>query len=241
MHVKKIIALFLLIACACFADDSETECKECRGKIDTGPTYVNIDVLQNGRTIRSLDLFAWKADLFYRIISGFSVKASGLIGGGDARFFTAGGSVGFCFPVFERINLFPNIGYCGGRFHSTIDLPIEVAPGMHIHIQDVNEHVKSSGPFIGLDGTFKIDETWRIILVFQYAWSKVHTHFTKHKDGIDAHYDSRTRGPNYAAVIEHDIADNWSLSFGVGYNLTISKDKEGLRGKGAKAGIVYWF
>ncbi len=238
-----LIPLFLMISTYSYAEE-ETDCKECRGKIDTGPTYVNIDVLQDGKTIRSLDLFAWKADAFVRIYSGLAVKGSAFVGGGDARFYSLGGAIGFCFPVFDWLTLFPNIGYTGGKFHSKVDLPIDVETpmgNMQLVIDNVNEHIRSNGPLIGLDASFKIDETWRLCLIFQYAWSNVRTHFTKHKDGIDAVYKTHTEGPNYAAILEHDIAEHWSLSFGVGYNLTLSKDKEGLRAKGAKAGLVYWF
>lgn len=233
-----LLALSFLTTAA-FADEGCTN-KECRGKIDTGPTYVNIDVLESGKTIRNLDLFAWKADAFYRVWSGLSVKGGVLIGGGDARFYTVYGGVGFCVPVHERVTLFPNAGYTFGRFTSTLDYEME-QQGFVLEIRDLKEKIHSSGPYLGLDISVKITDKWRAVFIYQYAWSRVRTQFTKDEPEIRIKSKDRTEGSNFAILLERDIAEHWSLSLGAGYNLSLSKDKHGLRGKGVKAGIVYWF
>ncbi len=226
------------------------ECAICKGKFDTGPAYINIDVLQRGKTFRSLNLFAWKADAYYEIYNGFTVKASGMIGGGEAHFYTLAGGVGFCIP-FKCFSFFPNAGYCGGNFKSTFDLQhrIEVSgltKPIKIEFDNVEEDIDSHGPYIGIDITYKISKSWRAVFVFQYAWSHVDTEYKWESDNslfpdIDEHFRTKTSGPNYALLIEHDFSDNFSVNLGLGYNMSLSKDKEGLRAKGAKIGAVYWF
>lgn len=227
------------------------ECSTCKGKFDTGPAYINIDVLQNGKTFRSLNLFAWKFDGLYEVYKGFTLKAGGMVGGGEADFYTLSGGAGFCIP-FKSFTFFPNAGYGFGKFKSTFDLHKKIyisgfdAP-IRLFFDNVKEDIDTHGPYVGIDISYKINKTWRVVFAYQYAWSNADTEYKWKSDdenflpSIDEDYRTKTSGPNYAIQLEHDFNDNFSVNLGAGYNMTLSRDKEGLRAKGAKLGFVYWF
>ena len=52
---------------------------------------------------------------------------------------------------------------------------------------------------------------------------------------------SHSDGPNYSLGIDYSLSKHWSVMLGFGYNITLSKEKHGIRGKGAKLGLSYYF
>lgn len=224
----KIFFRFLLVS-AIFASFSLSA--EIRGKVDIGPTYLSIDVLESGKTEDTVCMGAIKGDATILVWQGVGIKSGFILGErkgrGQIASFTVG--VGHYTPITEKLTLFPSVGVTFSYLHLRVDFD-------EFHLYNLKERFRSSSPFIGLEFSYKLTDKWTLVGLYQYAWS--HTH-TKIKPFISD--KSHSCGPNYALGLDYSFNDNWSLSFGVGYNITVSKEKHGLRGKGAKLGLAYYF
>lgn len=202
---------------------------DCLGKIDVGPAYVHVDVLENQRTVKTMDLVAFKGDANFLIYKGFCIKPSVLYGSGHGSICSGGVGLGHCFPFFsDRVILTPSIGCTWTNLKTTISLPM-------FALKNLKERFRSTSPYLCLELTVNLSDKWRICGLYQYAWSRTHT-IIKHF----VHANGHSRGPNYGLQLEYDIAKKWSINLGAAYNLTLSKEKHGLRGAGVKLGIVRW-
>jgi hypothetical protein len=215
------ITLFVLIGSYSYA---------LNGKVDSGIAWLNIDVLESGKTKETLNMIAWKTDATIAPFGGLCVKGGFLLGAGrhsHLSSLTAG--IGHYFSIFDRICLLPNVGVTFSHLHTKIDFPI-------LGLFNLNEKFSSFSPYVGLDVSVKLTEKWYLHGLFQYAWSRTHTTI-----GNLVSDHSHSDGPNYALQIEYCLNNSLSLNFGVGYNITLSKEKHGLRGKGAKLGLAYYY
>jgi long-subunit fatty acid transport protein len=79
-----------------------------------------------------------------------------------------------------------------------------------------------------------------VMATYQYAWSRTHTKLT-HEHNKLVSEKSHSCGPNYTLGVEYYVDDHWAINCGIGYNISLSKEKHGLRGKGAKLGVAYYF
>lgn len=199
------------------------------GKIDIGPAYAVIDVLESGRTEHTRYLKGFKGDATIVLWKGIFIKPNILWGEGNARLTAGGIGIGQCLPINDCLTLLPSVGINFSYFRTKIDVE-------EVFLFDLTEKFRSSSPYICMEFTYKITPKWILMGMYQYAWS--HTKTTIDPIISDK---SHTCGPNYALGIEYCMNDNWSLTFGVGYNITLSKEKHGLRGKGAKLGLAYYF
>lgn len=202
---------------------------ECKWRVDVGPAYANIDMLESGHTTRKLDLYAFKGDLSYRFYEGFCIKPSLLIANGKANLNSGSLGFGFCIPLSARLTLTPCVGFSITHFKSRINLP-------DFGLFDLREKFLSKGVYGSLDLTWTFADNWRLYAIYQYTWSYAKTTIrplAKSKD--------HTEGPAYSLAIERDLNQNFSINLGATYNLSLSKEKHGLRGKGVKLGLVYWY
>lgn len=216
--MKKTLFVLLCLTSSLFA----------KGRIDIGPAYVNVDMLESGKTVRTLDLFALKGDATLMIYEGLCLKPSFLFADGKANLNSASIGIGYCIPLTECLTITPSVGVTETRFKSRIDLP-------HFGMFHLREKFTSRGQYVCLDASWTFLEGWRLYAVTQYSWSHVHT-----KVGPFSH-KNKTEGPSYALALEHDINESFSISLSAGYNASLSKEKHGLRGKGIKLGLVYWY
>lgn len=205
----------------------------CSGKIDLGVAYAHIDILESGHTVKTLNLPAIKADATILPFSGMGIclKPTILYGSRHGEIFTGGMGIGHCTPINEYLTLTPTAGCNFTEMHAHIDIDIPLAG-----IVEVKERFRSVSPYIGLEVSYKFAPCWRICGCIQYAWSRTHTKITHF-----GNFKSSTKGPNYAALIEHDLNDEWSVHVGAAYNISLSKEKHGLRGAGVKLGVARWF
>ncbi len=223
---------------------------KCCGKIDVGPAWVEIDILKSGKTEKTLDMPGIKGDATILLYQGFCVKpgflwaqkgraevASGTIGVGYCL------PVGYCFPLLEKLTIVPNIGVTWSYLRAHLDVEVPAPPEAvqafgisQIKIEDVRERFRSTSGFVGLEFCYSLTEKWTLIGVYQYAWSRTHTKLTELGT-----FKSHSCGPNYALGVDYSLNRHWSITLGVGYNITLSKEKHGLRGKGAKLGVAYYF
>lgn len=216
--MKKILLALLCLTSSLFA----------KGRIDIGPAFVNVDMLESGKTVRSLDLFALRGDATVMIYEGLCLKPSFLIADGKANLNSASLGVGYCIPICESVTITPSYGLTETRFKSRIDLP-------NFGMFHLREKFTSRGQYVGLDVSWTFLEGWRIYGAVQYAWSHVHTKIGPFSN------KSKTEGPSYALSLERDLNEEFSISLSAGYNASLSKEKHGLRGKGIKLGLVYWY
>lgn len=239
--MNKIFLSFLIFLSAiAFADEAEWESeeltgwnywwnKECKGRIDVGPAYASIDMLESGHTTRTLNLPAVKIDASFMLYRGLSLKPSFLIAWGKANLNSSGIGVGFCIPLRDKISISPSFGVNETRFKSRIDFP-------DFNLFKLRERFVSRGYYLALDGSWTFCEVWRVYALFQYGWSRVHT-----KVRPLYRVKNNCQGPNYALTLERDFSQNFSINLAAGYNTSLSKEKHGLRGKGVKLGFVYWY
>lgn len=105
----------------------------------------------------------------------------------------------------------------------------------------LKERFRSDSPFIGMELCYSINDKWTLMAVYQYAWSRTQTKIRSDVLGTIVNDKSHSDGPNYSLGVDYSLNKNWSIIFGVGYNITLSKEKHGIRGKGAKLGLAYYF
>lgn len=237
MHInfthKLIFTLFAVIVTTIMPSYAEY----C-GRWDIGPAYARIDVLESGHTVKTVNMGAIRTDA--TIIPskewGFCIKPCFLYGKGHhGELITGGAAVGFCCPFRDCFYFTPLVGCTLTQFKTKIDVPVPVMD-MIVTLEDVKERFRSVSPYIGLEITYSFWDCWRICGMYQYAWSRTHTtlkHLLKSK--------SKACGPNYSLMIERDINKNWSVNIGAAYNISLTKEKHGLRGMGVKLGVAYWW
>lgn len=202
----------------------------CGGKIDIGAAYVHLDILEHHKTVQTLNLPGVKADATIMIKDGFCLKPSILYASGKGSLVTGGVGLGHCFPLFNnRLTLTPYGGCNFTSIHTTIDLPM-------FGLKHLKERFRSVSPYIALEAAYNITDRWRICGYVQYAWSRTHTIIKR-----VANDKSNSKGPNYAAMIEYDLTKKWSIHVGAAYNITLTREKHGIRGAGCKVGVARWF
>jgi len=204
----------------------------CVGKVDIGPAFVHVDILESGHTVKRMDMWAIRGDASYTIWKGLYVKPTLLYANGGAAkggLFTAAFGVGHYTPLNDMFAVTPLLGVTYSHLWTKIDLPLYM-------LENLNEKFKAWSPYLGLEICCKFYEGWRLYGSFQYAWSRSRTiisHVGKFK--------SNCKGPTYSFLLEKDLSDTWSVNIGGAYNLSLSKEKHGLRGTGVKIGVVRWF
>lgn len=222
------ILLASLLLCLAFSKIQA----EVLGKVDIGPAFAHLDILESGKTIKHMDMWGVRGDIAYRLFKCLYLKPTFLYAHGGAAeggIFTGAVGLGVCLPLKENLLITPIVGgnYC--HVWTKIDIPAFL-------LKNLNENFRSWAPYVGLDFYYTFIPTWRLSLGVQYAWSRTKTtiqHIGKSK--------SKSEGFSYSALLEHDLSDQWSVNLGGAYNLSLTKEKHGLRGAGVKLGIARWF
>ncbi len=202
---------------------------EIKGKLDVGPTLIHLDILKSGKTEETLHMVGIKGDATILIYQGFCIKPSFMMAWREGRLVTGSLALGYYIPLTDKIKILPNAGVAWSYLRAPIDFE-------ELGLFNLKERFRSSSPFIGLEFCYSLTEKLTLMAMFQYAWC--HTH-TKIKPIVSE--KSHSEGPNYSLGIDYSLNAHWSLIFGVGYNITLSHEKHGIRGKGAKLGLAYYF
>lgn len=235
--LNKILLFMILAAFSPFAAHAEVN-----GKLDIGPAYVHVDVLQSGHTLHSMDMAAVRADVYYRFWKCFVIKPNVLYAHGrDKDMIVNGGfALGAVWPATECLNVTPQVGmtwgYLTSDFKESFDNPIEPLTPL---VLKVDERFRSTSPYLGVELSYKLYEGLRLTGQFQYVWA---TTDTKLKTVLFTQNDrSHSKGPNYGLMLEYDINDCFSINIGGAYNISLSREKHGIRAAGVKMGIAWWF
>jgi hypothetical protein len=236
--IKKSLSILTLVFCflnalnAEFVDDTEKVC----GKIDVGPTALRVELMDCGKRHKKLDMYGYRADACWVIKDGWCVKPVMLMGWGEGSLYTLSCAFGRCIPLCdEKIIITPCFGFSWSYLTTEVDvdIPLEFGGGT---LENIEEKFRGTSPFLGIDVLLNLTPCWRVCGSLQYGWSRS---WTKLKGLHTCH--SNSKGPTYGFLIERDINKKCSINLGFGYNCAYSKDKSGLKGKGAKLGFVYWF
>jgi hypothetical protein len=232
IKIKYALLAFFYVFIASFSFLKQRISAEVCGKIDAGPTYVHIDVLESGKTIKRIDMGAIKGDSSILVWKGLCLKPFFLYGcQGNSQVFSGGLGIGHYTPLNKKLSVTPSFGAVYTDFKTVIHLsPI---PDLRLHLK---ERFRSIAPYLSFEASYCFLPGWRLVALYQYAWSRTRT--TIKNLGSDK---SHSYGPNYGLMIEHDFNANWSISLGGAYNISLTKEKHGLRAYGARIGIAYWF
>lgn len=223
---KWILGLLIAVAAPLAADVS--------GKVDIAPAYVHVDVLESGHTVHRMDIFAFKGDATVLVWKGVCLKPTLLLGTGDGNIASGGLGIGHCTPINDWLCVTPSAGCLFTHLHTHIKVE---TPFGEVKLK---EKFRSISPYISLEATIKFGKKWRVCGQVQYAWSSTRTNFSGAPFEIPES-KSHSDGASYAAMIEYDVTDCWSVQLGAAYNLSLSHEKHGLRGYGGKLGVAYWF
>lgn len=236
--MRKTITTLLTALMVFCIQNGQADC--CRGKIDVGATLIKVDVLESGNTVDTMYIKAFKADATVLLWQGFCLKPGVLLGKGDGEIATAGLGLGYYIPVgyfssaCEGLTLIPSAGVAYTYLSTHVDLEIPGIPS--IYTEDLKETFKSFSPYIAVDICYKLTDKLTLLGMIQYAWARTHTHIESL--GKDK---SHSQGPNYALGFDYSLNNNWSITGGAGYNISLSKEKHGLRAIGGKLGVAYYF
>lgn len=202
---------------------------EVRGKVDLGPTLLYVDILKSGKTEETLRMYGFKADSTILVYQGLAIKPSLLLGWGHGRLVSGTIAVGYYVPITESFKILPNVGMNWSYLKTTLDFK-------EFGLYGLRERFRSESPLIGLDFSYSLTSCWTVIGSYQYAWCKTDT-----KIGDFPSDRSHSCGPNYSLGVEYAYNDQWAINMGFGYNISLSKEKHGIRGKGLKLGAAYYF
>ncbi len=205
----------------------------CCSKIDAGPTFLHLDVLEHGHTIKKINMPAIKMDGTILVWKGVCLKPTFLYARqGHSEIISGGCGIGHYFPIGEKCSVTPSIGCNFTQFKTTMN-NYEAAPGYFV---DFDERFRSVSPYAAIDASYCFVKGWRLIGSYQYVWSRTHTNIK----GVET-TKSSPEGSNFGVMLERDINENWSASLGAAYNSSLTKEKHGLRGYGVRLGLAYWF
>lgn len=223
--MNRLVKLFLFYLCLITASAQAT----IEGRVDIGYAWIDIDVLESGKTVDRMHVNSVKGDATISIYKGLCVKPGFVWGSGDGDIESFTLAMGQYFPLTERFAVLPYVGVGYGRIHTHIDIP-------EFGLFHLKEQFHSVSPYIGLDVNFKPFDRCTIFGIVQYIWSSTDTKIENlPKD------KSHSEGFNYALVFEYEVYKNFCLSLAGGYNTSLTKEKHGFRMKGAKIGLAYYF
>lgn len=223
--VKMIFRLLIVLHCLAWTSIYGS----MHGKVDIGPAIIDIDVLESGKTVETLHMLGVKGDASLLVYEGYCIKPSFIWGKKGHSELAAGSiAVGYYLPI-KKFRFLPNVGFTWSHLETRVDLE-------QIMMYNLKERFRSTSPFIGMEICYLLTDKWTVTAIYQYAWSRTDT-----KIGSIVSDKSHSCGPSYSLGVDYSLNKNWSIVFGVGYNLTLSKEKHGLRGKGAKLGVAYYF
>lgn len=225
-----LTALYIFLASFLFVKNRLSA--DCSGKLDAGPAFLHVDVLESGRTIKKINMPAVKADGFLFVWNGVCLKPTFLYAKQSSSEVISGGcGIGHYFPLGEKCSFTPSVGCNFTQFKTTIHyFPI---PQYLLHLK---EKFHSISPYAALDASYCFLKGWRLIGSYQYVWSRTHTTIK----GFES-TKSSPKGSNYSLAIEKDLNDSWSVNLGAAYNTSLTKEKHGLRGYGMRLAFAYWF
>lgn len=233
----KSFQLFLtacsLVAAPLMGDCCEGSGPKVCGKIDVGPAYVHIDLLQNGVTNEKMDIPAVRVDACYAIWRGVVIKPNFTYGYNNEELIMTGCGIGHIIPIYDCFKLTPVVGFNYSYLDTKTDIPFD----------DTKRSFQSYGGYIGIEGTYSLTKSLRLYATYQYVWTHNITSykFPSPFSAASVRLKEHSSGSAISAMIEQDLNKYWSVNLAGAYNNSMSKEKNGMRAYGVKLGIARWF
>ncbi|MEI8125931.1 MAG: hypothetical protein WCG42_09255 [Parachlamydiaceae bacterium] len=226
---KNLFLSLLLLSLSCFSGNLAADV--C-GKFDFGPAYLHIDVLQSGHTIQTLNMPGLRIDSTVIVWKGVCVKPFLTYGGkGSSQIYNLGCGVGHYTPIGDKCSITPSVGVAYTNFKTHFHVPTSSEVSIVLE-----EQFQSISPYVGIDASYCFYKGWRLVGSYQYLWS-----FSQTEIKGQPTTNSQPKGSCYGLMVEYDVNNKWSINLGAAYNISLTKEKHGLRGYGARLGFAYWF
>jgi hypothetical protein len=222
---------FSLFATLCLFFYAHADWKDwnLHGRLEIAPAIINLDILESGRTVETLHMYGVRGDAILAVYKGISLKGGFTLGRREGKLNSGFIGIGQYLPLYEGLSILPSVGVAFSELYTRIDFE-------ELGLFHLKEKFRSTTPYLSLELAYDITKCLSVTLLYQYGWA--HTHTT-----IKPLFSNKSHscGPNYGISLDYKIKDHWYVSLGAGYNITLSKEKHGLRAKGAKLGIAYYF
>ncbi len=223
----------------------------CKGRVDAGPAFYRINVLEEGKTTQTMDLFGGRLDatLLFLENSGICLKPTASGATGDGKFYSYGIGLGHYTPITDWLQVIPVIGLTWTDLRTSIDLDVPTGlPPPFPAIQTlhmVDEEFDSQSRYVGMEVFYQVHSSLWLTLIYQYAWADsettlMHPGFIQagHPDGIFISKGS-TQGSNFAGSIDYYFPSNWTIGLAGGFNSSLDRERFGIEGWGLKLSIGY--
>jgi hypothetical protein len=235
-HLARLIAV--IFALFSFIKISLGATESC-GKVEVSAAYVHVDFLESKKTIHRMDVPAVKTDLSWKVWNGIVVKPTFLYGHGNHKdeVMQAGGGIGFCVPIDPQLYVVPLVGFNWSHLKTTLDINNPFIPLAKLKL---TETFRSYSPYVAIEASYTLCKGFRVVGNVQYSWSKTKTTL---KPMINPNFKekSHSEGFTYSGMVEYDLNDHLSINMGAAYNVSLTKEKHGLRIWGGKLGVAFWF
>ncbi len=206
-----------------------------KNKIDAGPVYINMHVLNYGKTTQILNMGGVRADSTLQPFSnhpwlkGILVKPTITLAEGDGSYFCAGLGLGQCVPVTDTLTFSAVVGILYSSLKTRTNLP-------DFGLSDLRQKTTGTTPYVGLEAYYKPCDDWLLSGSVQYGWSSSRT--TLQDIGFS---EGSSKGPSYSLMADYYMTPCWSINAALGYNRMLSQELHGFRALGARLGVGYTF
>ncbi len=225
--IKLILFCFLF-----FSYEIQATCS-CSGKVDLGATFVDVDFLKSNHTEKTDHMAGIKGDATIQIYKALVLKPGFIWAQGHGELAAGNIGLGFYIPIVKGLNLIPSGGVAFSYLRTKIDVEV---PQLGLVFEDQRERFRSVSPYVSLEFCYTFLEKWTFMGGYQYSWSRTHTKISNLVSDT-----SHCSGSNYTLGLEYSMDKHWAVNIGAGYNVSLSKEKHGVRAKGIKIGLAYYF
>jgi hypothetical protein len=205
------------------------------GKIDAGPVYINMKVLQHGKTQQTLEMYGFRADATIQVFPGeglfrgIVVKPSGTWAEGSGNFVTGGIGIGHYTPIMDCLAVTPLVGIVYSRLSTWVDYS---EFGLSIQKQIAC----ATTPYVGIDICYTINPQWLVSGSIQYGWAAGRTYI-----GILGLSKGQSAGPTLSAMVDYYVTPQWSINAAWAYNHTLTQERHGMKASGCRLGLGYTY
>lgn len=187
------------------------------GKLDVGPTYLNVEQFFSGEKVRTSNFYGLEAKARVNF-DGLILKPDIVAATGDGNLISASLGLGteLCWKNFSFI---PLVGMGVQRLRTP-------APEK-IFGDDVSEHRSGRLGFVGADLLYDADN-WSFLFSYTYTWS--HTHVTVDYGFSEFDFHETVNGGYIVmAQIDYYLTPCWSIGLGGCLDRSYVEEKHGLK------------
>lgn len=206
-----------------------------KSKVDVGPVYINMHVLNYGKTTEILNMGGARADATLQLLPdhpwlcGVILKPTVTFAEGDGSYWCTGLGIGQCLPVTDTVTVAGVVGVLYSSLTTHTDLPM-------FGLEDLRQKTTGTTPYVGFEVYYTPNDCWMFSGSVQYGWSNTRT--TLQDIGFS---ENDCKGPSYSLMVDYYFTPCWSVNLAGGYNRMLSQEKHGFRATGLRLGLGYTF